>query len=242
MSSGERASWIVTLVGLLLVLAPWMFAAYDRALGDAAFALLLAGALSALTAFITVFFLRDRDRYRRALLADSGVLAHWRYSEEEWRTFAGEDRRRQAGEQRSLLTTTAVIMLVVALPFVIFDRAAGWWVAATLCAVWSLCWIVARVSVRSQAASRRRSVREVRIGKNALLLGNELHVWRGWGNVLDDCAVRAGSPPFLVITYSAPPGRGPRRQLTVGLPIPPGREAEAAAVRRQLAARTQGTT
>ena len=237
MSTGECASWIVALVGLGLMLAPWMSDAYDQALGNGAFALMFVGAIAGVTAFVMVFFFRARNRYRRALLADRGLLAHWQYSADEWRTFAGEERIRQAREQGHLLKITAIIMVVVGVPFVIADREAGLWVAAVLFAVWILCWIVARLSRGSQAATRRGPVPEARLGADALLLGNDLHVWRGWGNSLDGCAVEAGPPPCLAVAYSAPAGRGPRRQVTVRVPIPPGREAEAAEARRRIAAR-----
>jgi hypothetical protein len=236
MSTGERASWIVALVGLGLVLAPFMSDAYATAMGDGAFALLFVGAIAGLTAFIMVFFFRARNRYRRALLADRGVLAHWRYSEAEWRTFAGEERTRQSGEKRGLLKITGIIMVVVAVPFVIYDREAGMWIAAVLFGTWVLCWIAARLSLRSQAASKSGPPPEARIGANALLLGNELHIWRGWGNLLEGCAVESGPPPALAIDYSAPAGRSGRTQVTVRVPIPPGHEAEAADVRRRIAA------
>lgn len=224
------------MVGAGLVAAPFVSEPYASALGDGAFALVMLGALAAIAAVVTAFLFRSRHRHRRSLVAGRGLLAHWRYSDSEWRAFAGDERTRQADEKRGLLKVTGIIMVVVAVPFVVLDHEAGPWVALVLGATWLLCWIAARLTLRSQAVSRGGPVPEARIGRDALLLGDELHVWRGWDNALESCSVDPGPPPMLAITYSSPGGRKSRNEITVRVPIPQNREAEAADVSRRIAA------
>jgi hypothetical protein len=74
MSIGERVSWFLSLLGAVLVAAPFVSDDYQHALGDGAFALMFAGGIMGLTAFIAVFLLRSRNRHRRNLVAGRDLL------------------------------------------------------------------------------------------------------------------------------------------------------------------------
>lgn len=75
--------------------------------------------------------------------------------------------------------------------------------------------------------NRLNACAEVRIGEDALLLGNEFHQWKGWGARLEQCAVDAGHPSCLAFTYSTP-AKGGRQTSSVRVPIPRNHGDEAA--------------
>lgn len=235
MSTGERVSWTTTLVGAGLVVAPFVSDSYAAALKEGAFALLFVGAIASLSGFCLVFFFRSRDRHRRALLAGEGVLARWSYTEAEWKEFSGVEVVRQSAGLRWLLGITAFFMVVATIGKMSEDRRAGLFVGGTLLVVWILCWLVGRATVRKFQRRAAGPALEVRIGRDAMVVGDELHVWRGWGHLLHSCAVIEGPPRQLKIVYSVQ-SRHSRPITEVHVPVPAGREAEAAQVVERLSA------
>lgn len=235
MSTGERGSWVFAAIGATMVALPFVAEDALKPMGDARFAMMMVGAVIALSAPFIALLYRSRNRVRRQLLAGAGLLVHWTYSEAEWRAFAGEETARQSSGKRTLLLVTAGIMIVVTVGFIALDRQAGLAVGAVLFVVWILCWFAARASVRAKACAQVGGAPEVRIGKDGLLIGNELHIWRSWGNRLEGCALIEGQPRLIEISYSIQ-GKNSRHIETVRAPIPVGKEAEAIELVRQLQA------
>ena len=237
MSTGERVSWFFTLLGAALVAAPFVSEDYQHKLGNGAFALMFLGGVMGLTAFIVVFLFRSRNRYRRQLTAGRDLLARWTYTAAEWHAFAPSETQRLASSKGLLLKIMGAIMLVAIGVTVLIDRGAAVFLGGILFATWLLCWAIVRVQLRRQAKFEQAPPPEVRISAHALLLGDQLHVWRGWGNRLERCDLDKNPPPQIAITYSTPGGRGRRPTQTVCVPIPTGREAEATALVQRLADR-----
>jgi hypothetical protein len=128
-------------------------------------------------------------------------------------------------------------MLIAIVVTALIDRSAAVFVGGILVGTWLLCWAIVRVQIRRQSKLEQAPPPEVRISAHALLLGDQLHLWSGWGNRLEKCDLDQNPPSQIAITYSTPGGRGRRPTQTVCLPIPTGREAEAAALVQRLAAR-----
>jgi hypothetical protein len=233
MSIGERVCWFITLLGAFFVTAPFVSEDYMDRLGDGAFALGMVGLMTGLTSFIMVFFYRNRNKHRRRLLAGEGVLARWHYTAEEWREFTGVDLVRESGSMRKLLILVGVIMLLVWLPFAIFDPKPALFVGAILLVVWVLCFIASRVTIAKFRKRAEGPAQEILIGQDALLLGDDLHIWRGWSGRLEGAVLTEGPPLQLQILYSTPT-KGGRQEHDVRVPVPAGREAEAQQLVRRL--------
>ncbi len=235
MSTGERVCWILTLLGAGMATAPFVAEKALEPMGNGRFAMAFVGVIMGLTCFICTFLFRCRNRVRRELLAGRGLLARWRYSEAEWRAFAGEELRQQSGSKRTLLWFTAAFMLVVTIVYVVRDPKAGLFVGAVLFVVWVLCWIAARATVRASAVAQGGSSPEVRIGRDGLLIGDEMHLWRGWRNSLSSCELRESTPRVIAISYLVPSGNATvLRPVVVRVPVPAGKDAEAVEVVCQL--------
>ncbi len=237
MSTGERVCWYLTLVGAGMTVAPFVADEALTPMGSGRFAMAFFGLIVGLSCFICAFFFRSRNRVKRHLLAGRDMLARWTYSETEWRAFAGEETSRQASSKRGLLGFTAGFMVLVTLGSIVRDRKSGVFIGAVLFVTWILCWLVARASVRSQGRHEKGPTPEVRIGRDGLLIGEELHDWRGWGASLEACEWHDGPPPVLEFSYAMISGNATvRRTETVRVPVPIGKEAEAHAIVRQLQA------
>jgi hypothetical protein len=233
MTMGERVCWGLTALGAGMAAAPFVAAEALAPMGNARFAMMFVGAILAPTCFICAFLFRNRNRGRVRLLAGENLLARWTYTDEEWRAFAGEETRRQAGGKRTLLMITGAIMLVPVCVVAAIDRKTAVIVGAVLAAAWILCWLAARASMRACQRNEQGAAPEARISADGLLLGAEFHLWRGWGNRLERCALHSGRPPQIEIVYSTPNRYG-RNEVSVRVPVPAGREAEAARLLQQL--------
>lgn len=125
-------------------------------------------------------------------------------------------------------------MMLVAISVVTaIDRRAAVFVGGILAATWILCWLAARISMRACRRNEQGASSEARISSDGLLLGAEFHLWRGWGNRLERCALHPGHPLQVEIVYSTP-NRYSRNEISVRVPVPAGREAEAAALLQKL--------
>jgi hypothetical protein len=235
MSRAEKVCWIIAAAGALAVAAPFVFEETLEPLGDLRWAGVLLGALIGPTAAISSFLFRGRARGRSALLDDKNLLAHWRYSEEEWAGFVGEDDARERSAKWKLFAIVAFWCVLFGIAFPLFDPEDGWWVTVVMLGL--LVVIAFVILIGSAARTRRlgRNLPEVRIGADGLILAGELHLWRGWKSRLEGVDVVDGNPPCLEITYSVP-ARGQRQITQVRVPVPIGKDAEAAGVAAQLIA------
>jgi hypothetical protein len=233
MSTGERVCWGLTFLGAGAAAAPFVADKALEPMGDARFAMAMVGLLVGLTSFICVFLFRSRNRVRAGLRAGKTLLVRWTYSEAEWRAFAGEETQRQASGKRTLLWITGSFMLIATLVVVAIDRKAAVFVGAVLLGTWILCYLAARASMRASQKNEKGPPPEARISADGLMLGAEFHAWRGWGARLERCALVEGTPPQVEIVYSTPQ-RYSRTETSVRVPVPAGRESEAAGLARRL--------
>ena len=231
MSAAVRNSVLVTFAGAAGAVAPIVFFDSLAPLGNARFAIAALGAVTALGGFLFTIMFFGRGRLRDRLIAGKDLLAHWKYTDAEWRAFAKEEAVVQARGRSFLLGVTAVIMLIATLFSLAKDPKAGIFVGVIMAVLWVICWIVARASGRERRDSTH--VPEVLIGKDGLLCGQELHAWRGWSLRLDECAILAEPCLQLRLSYSAQTRTG-RNTTVVRVPIPAGKEPEARAVIQTL--------
>lgn len=229
-STAEKVCWGVALLGVAATVAPFTVLA---SLGSGRFALVLLGPLAALTALLVIPLFRGRQRVAAALADDRQLLARWALSEGEWLAWVGEDAGRERRAKWQLFAVVLFFSVGIGMFFVWMDPSAG---PVVLGVLLGLCAIIAAVipwRVGYQERHRRQGEREVRIGRDGLRLGRELHVWRGYGARLEQVEVGSGTPPFIEISYSTR-AKNQRQINVVRVPIPRGGDVLAAEVVVQL--------
>jgi hypothetical protein len=179
------------------------------------------------------------------VLSGRDLLLNWVYEGAAWRQFADQEVAERSAQGRGLVVMAALIAAVIVGVFLAVapDREAAGFAALFVAVAIALAALAAWAGVR---AVRRRSSGpqvELFLGRGGLWLGGMSHVWRGFGARLESAAiVEAHGVTALEIVYSVLQSTGPRalvfyrRYETVRLPVPPGREAEAEAAVRELAA------
>lgn len=233
MSRAEKVCWIMAAIGAAAIAAPFLLNEALEPMGDLRWVGVLLGALIAPTAAISSFLFRSRAKGRASLLAGKAVLAHWTYPAETWRSFVGEDDTRERRAKWQVFAIIAFWCVLFAVAFPLFDPEDGWWVSVVMGGVLVVLALVIVVGSSIRARRLARNAPEARIGPDGLLLAGELHLWRGWGARLEGVDVVTGHPPCLEITYSTP-AKNQRQVNTVRVPVPAGKDAEAAEVAARL--------
>ena len=203
--------YAVTLLGIFMVLVPILFEGAEKAMGDGAFAMMLVGGFFALTAFFSSFVFLHRLRVYRELFREDRLLAHWLYSESEWRAFAGAELAADITVKRMLVLITAgFALLYCGLMAVLHPQLIGLMIGVGL-AIIALMAGAAALSIR---ISRRRNLTltgEARIGRRGLWLNGALHTWSGGGSFLVDCNLdNSTDPKCLIFSYAAIERHGPQ--------------------------------
>ena len=226
LSAGEKVCWYCVLTGALMVGGPGLFPdAFEWNGGQ--YAMGLVGLLIALSAFVSVFLFRARRKGRETLTSPSAkLLAHWTYKTGEWAAFVGEDFEREQKMKWSLFRIVASLCLVIGGIFWVLDPDKGGpWVFGVMLSLVLVIMGVIVIGTRVSRDSRRGMVPEVRIADNGLLLGKELHLWKGWMARLENCDLVEGQPPCIEFVYSTPAKNG-RQTNSVRVPAPQGRDQE----------------
>jgi hypothetical protein len=181
----------------------------------------------ALSAFVSVFFFRARRKGRETLTSPTAkLLAHWTYSPGEWAAFVGEDFEREQKIKWGLFRIVASFCLIIGGIFWVLDPAKGGpWVFGVMLSLVLVITGVIVIGTRVSKKSRSGMAPEVRIADNGLLLGAELHLWKGWSARLEGCDMVEGQPPCLEFVYSTPAKNG-RQTNSVRVPAPQGRDQE----------------
>jgi hypothetical protein len=236
MTRAEKVCWTITLLGAAAVVAPFAFEEAMEPLGDARFAGVMIGAMAGLTAFICAYMFRARGRVFERLRRGENLVARWTYAPDEWKSFAAEDDVRERSSKWKLFGIVAFFCVLFGVAFPFFDPENGWVVTMVMLGLVALIALVILATTSSRRRRMQGQVGDVKLGEDGLLLAGELHIWKGWGARLEEVSVLDGNPPCLAFTYSTP-SKNSRQITTVRVPIPRGKDAEAADVAARFVAK-----
>ena len=228
LSLAERICWMLAALATLSAVLPFCLSEELRGWNGGQYALALVSMVIAPSAVISAFLFRARGRGRAVLLDDRKILLRWTYQPEEWAAFVVEDFVRERRAKWQVYGIVAGFCVFFgALFFALDPHEGGPWVLGVMLGLCALLAFIILVSTRLVRSHRLNARAEVRIGEDGLLLGNEIHQWKGWRTRLEECAIDTGHPPFLAFTYSTP-AKGGRQINTVRVPIPRDHDDEAA--------------
>jgi hypothetical protein len=182
--------------------------------------------------------------FRRAAALDAmfqgdNILAHWIYSEHEWRAYAEREHREQVEINRSMFLMITVISIIVGVIFVIVvpDSLAS--TAITIGGLILIIGFTAFFVTWYRRAQNRKFIGEVYLSRDGVYINRELHTWRGLGGKLEGVSLddKHLGQAILTFDYSAP-GKNGRYYYSARVPVPLGREAEAKKLLNEIATDT----
>jgi len=219
-----RFSWIITGLGLFLILGPMGLGWVEGMKGGFALAM---GGLLVVTIGLTVFFLyRKLARQWDSITSGRDVLVHWTYSQSLWQDYTEKDYRADKRNKMTLFYIISAFAVFFGLLFFLLDREAGFIVLLIMIGLIILVRLTAYLSIQYIYQQNRRVKGEAFITPTAVLLNKQLHAWGSLGSTLEGVKFRPGRPALIEFAYSAPSGRT-MASYSVRVPVPPGQEEAA---------------
>jgi hypothetical protein len=167
---------------------------------------------------------------------DENILSHWTYTPEEWKQYAEREHREDAAAKRGLFILVAVISVIVGLIFYAAVRENPLIIAVIILGIIAVVGLAAFFSILAAYRQNKKYLGEAFISLDGVYLNRQTHIWNGLGNQLEEITFDEDkqSSPLIIITYSAPATHS-RNFYTVRIPVPPGQEAVAQGIVKQIA-------
>jgi hypothetical protein len=186
----------------------------------------------ALTGIIATIIYAKRASQLEGMFKGDNLLAHWTYTQDEWRQYTETEYQTQKKRNWSLFYKVAGIALFfgivffvfdLGIVFFVFDRQGGLWVLVSMLApiaFIALFPFVAWFAPWYNYRQNKKYLGEAYIVPDAVYLNRQFHTWKGLGAKLESVIlVEQKSQQVLAFTYSIPTRIG-RREWTVRVPVP----------------------
>ncbi|MDD4923750.1 MAG: hypothetical protein PHF74_02800 [Dehalococcoidales bacterium] len=219
--------WIICGICLILIFSPAIFELAAVEAGDWIFALMFFAIVFGITAFIVAIMYTKRASLTGQMLQRNNLLAYWTYTTEQWNSYAVKEHEENKREKRNMFVLISVISIVICaiLALIIQD---GWYIFLFVAlGIIVLMAFTAWLSVWTRYRQNQKYPGDTYICADGIYFNRELHVWRGFGAILEDVAYQQDAvQPQVLITYSVL-NRYNRQYVTIRVPVPRGRENEA---------------
>ncbi len=212
---------IASLVGLFLMFAPVGFGWLDGFEGG--FALATFGLLILIGGIVTaILFYRLGGRYDQ-ILTDKAPLAHWLYSDEEWRTYTEAEHTTDTRDRWTLVGIISAFALFFGVLFAIFAPEGGVYVLLAMLGLIAVMSLTAFITSRQNYRRNVLHKGEALISSEGIILNGQLHAWNVIGARLERVDYLEQTPPLIEFEYSAA-SRAGRDSYCVRVPVPAGQE------------------
>jgi hypothetical protein len=219
--------WIICGICLILILSPALFELADVEAGEWIFALMFFAIVFGITAFIIAIMYTKRASLTGQMLQRQNLLAYWTYSPEQWNSYAIKEHEENKREKRNMFIMIAVISVVICAIMAIIIRDDWYIFLFVALGIIVLMAPVAWLSVWTRRRQNQKYPGDTYICQDGIYFNRQLHVWRGFGAILEDVTYQQEPAEMLVlITYSVI-NRYNRQYVTIRVPVPRGRENEA---------------
>ena len=229
-----RRVWISLWVGVAGFLAAASVPLFDIDISAGGGAMIMVGLLFGFTGLVVALLFVKFARVLARMIRGEGVLARWTYDPAFWKAFLVKEEREVKGEMRGLFIIVASLCGLVFVSVLIADVRAAMWVGAALAVTLALCALGAWYRVRCLRGDTASAASpEVLIGREGVWQNGDFYTWAFPGARLESVGMAHGNGDVLEINFSSPAKNG-RQYTAVHIPVPPGREAEAASVLEAL--------
>jgi len=222
--------FVIAAVGFLMIVLPIPLGLDELhggfAVGFLGFILLPA---SVMTGIICVQRARQLDR----LVSGENLIAHWKYSAEEWKQYIETEHRSGKRERWRLFYLITVITVIVCFAFAIFRPESLMVVLVILPLLLALLLLVVLVVTTMRYRRSRNRVGEVFIGKDGVYLNGLYHSWKTVGGRLEKVSCVWGRGAYIEFRYSSRRAYA-RGGYMVRVPVPQGQEDLAKKVAAQF--------
>jgi len=226
--------WIITGVLIAGVFWPYLLTGEARQWGFGVSFLCIVFGITSL--IIAVIYTR-RARIAERMLHREDILVHWTFTPEQWRIYAEREHEKYKQEKKNVFLAVLIITVIICglLAVMLTD---SWQIfVVTGTGIILMMSIATWLAVWMRNHQNRAVAGEVFISASGVFLNRELHIWHGFGAVLEDITYQQekGEMLLLNIIYSVP-NRYNRQSVNVRVPVPAGAEDSAGKVVEMLRA------
>ena len=228
-----RISWIVLLVGIFLIFGPMNFFGMDGFSGG--FGLAAFGVFLVIMGLVSVIIFGKVARTQDRLMADTASqLAHWTYSKEQWEAYADYDHRENVKVKKMIVYIIAGFAVFFGILFSAMDPEVAPVILSVMGGLIVLMGFVAYLSVTMTHSYNKKHPGEAIVSLSSAYLNGQFHAWNMLLSRLDKASLaKEEGVEVLSLSYSAP-ARGGANYYEVRIPVPYGKEKEAAKVLEAL--------
>ena len=215
---------IITLMSIFGIFAPGVFGIDGMSGG---YAISFVCIFLAIIGIIVIIIYSGRAQLLNRILSGENILAHWKYSPEEWRKYTEKEYKEEKELKKGLFYVISGIAVLVGIIFFLVDHKGGIWVLLTMLGLVAIIAFTAWFTSWYNYQQNKKYLGETYITEDAVYINRQLHTWRGLGASLDSVNLTEGkSQRLLRFIYSAPTRTG-MQEYKVNVPVPAGREEEA---------------
>ena len=158
------------------------------------------------------------------IISGTNLIAHWTYSKEEWKKFTEVEFKTDKSYKNMLFYIILFFALFFGIIFYIFDPENGIYVFYVMIGLIVLMFFVAKYSIWSAHKSNLKSLGEVYISPDGVIVNGLFHAWNMIGAKLEDINYdEKSNPKFLEFEYSTIARYG-RQSNYVRIPVPKSEE------------------
>ncbi len=224
----------IALLGLIIIFLPGIIGLDGF---DGGFALSSLGVFVMIIGIVASVIYMKLARTLNRILTGDNLLAHWKYTPEEWRKYTEEEHAEDREARRGLFKLITIITVIVGIGLWIVKRDNPLLIIIICLGIIAIAGLSAYLSTMSNYRRNKKYPGEVYITRDGVYLNRQLHIWKGMGNRLEDVAYDDTGPgrPRIKFDYSSP-SRYSRNYYTARVPVPPGEDTHAQQIVAQIAA------
>ena len=215
---------IITILSICGIFAPGIFGIEGM---NGGFAISFVCIFLVIIGIIVIIIYSGRARLLRRILSGENILAHWRYTPDEWQTYTEKEYKEEKAMKRGLFFMISGIALLTGIIFFLADHEGGLWVLVAMVGLVAIIAFTAWFTSWYNYLQNKKYLGETYIAENAIYINRQFHMWHGLGARLDSVNLTGGkSQQLLRFVYSAPTRTG-MQEYQVNVPVPAGQEEEA---------------
>lgn len=216
----------------LLMIAAAVISGYSLDGMRGGYALIVIFGFIALTFIIVAFIYYPRAREFDRLVNDMSPLAHWTFSEEEWKLFTEEDLRESVDANKASLKMLIIISAIICgILAIVYKDSFFIYILAGIIIFYG---VIAMTVPHIRKKSLLKGNRDVIIGKDSIIVGNSFQTWKFLGAKLRGVVVSNESNiPLLLIRVDFPTRHG-YQESVIRSPIPFGKLKDAEQIASEL--------
>jgi len=217
MTKAVKISLIVSILAFIGIFTPYFT---PWAESDNCYAISAGFILIFIFGIVSFFVYRRMGRQETLVKSGEKLIAHWFYTDQEWKDFTETENKLNKSEKKMLFFIIAGFALLFGVIFFIADPEGGIFVVYAMLALIVIIAATAIITTKLAHLKNLRNKGEAYISLEGVIINGTFHAWNLYGSKFESVTfARESIPKYLEFTYSIVARHG-RQNQTVRVPVP----------------------